>query len=137
MYNLVFYPFKSVNHLEITKEKVNLVSYSSAYFNEYLINLPNYSIAKSSSILTYQQVTTKEKASIILSLRKEYFKFILKLKEEIKENKKILYFYNTHNIKMTYDIMQYSSRITSFTHFYHINTIEALYQRIFLITNMN
>ena len=70
---IVFDSFDSTNYLESLESNTDLVSFSSIITNKELLSLSNYTIAKSSSILIWMQVASKEESYILDAVLKEYY----------------------------------------------------------------
>ena len=71
---VIFDSFDGANHLETTEGKVDLISFSSTCANKYLLSLNDYSAAKSSATLTWQQVAAKEELCAVLSSMQSHYK---------------------------------------------------------------
>ena len=104
----MFDSFDGANHLETVEGKIDLVSFSSTLTNANLLSLPNYSTARSSSILTFMQVAAKEEPSMLLSVLKNHYESRIKLKEKLKNDGINLCLFDVHDGKMICNIMQHS-----------------------------
>lgn len=84
-----------------------MVLFSSCLVNNDLLNLFSYSIAKSSSILIFMQVTVNEKLCMVLSKYKSHYESKFQLKENIIKQGVNLYLFEIYNTKMIYNLIQY------------------------------
>jgi len=105
---IMFDSFDGANHLETPEGKIDLVSFSSTLVNDKLLSLPNYSTARSSSILTFMQVAAKEEPCMLLSVLKNHYESRIKLKDKLKNDGINLCLFDVHDGKMIYNIMQHS-----------------------------
>ena len=80
---MIYNSYDRANYLEMKEGKINLISFSCAIMNIDLLDLPCYSISKSSSIIIFMQVIAKKELCMPIFILKSYYESRMKLKKEV------------------------------------------------------